>query len=157
MLKFREASKEDSKLFFDWVNDSEVRRNSFISEKILFENHQKWFDDKINDPNCLILVFENKNENIIGQVRIEKNNLFDSVIGISIDNNYRGKGHSFEMLTISSNFFLEKNKKCVINAYIKTKNKKSMKAFEKAGFKLIGKCLYKENECFHFIKRNTND
>ena len=57
MFRKCENNESDMKLIFDWSNDDEVRKNSFSSEKIKFEDHQKWFQKKINQENYYILFF----------------------------------------------------------------------------------------------------
>ena len=41
MLSFRKATLADTKLYFDWANDSDVREQSYNSTAIDFENHKK--------------------------------------------------------------------------------------------------------------------
>lgn len=153
MLKFRNAKIDDLMLYFDWANDENVRKQSFNSEKINFEIHKKWFESKIQDKNCLMLIFINKEGSPIGQVRIHKENNTDALIGISISDIHRGKGYSVEMLKSSSNYFLQMNPNFSINAFIKQNNLTSKIAFEKADFKFIGMQIYQNHNSYHFKKQ----
>ena len=58
-IKFRRClnNESDMRLIFDWSNDDEVRKNSFSSEKIKFEDHQRWFQKKIDEVGYYILFF----------------------------------------------------------------------------------------------------
>ncbi len=153
MLKFRNAKIDDLVLYFDWANDENVRKQSFNSEKINFETHKKWFESKIQDKNYLMLIFINKEGSPIGQVRIQKENNTDALIGISISDIHRGKGYSVEMLKSSSNYFLHMNPNFSINAFIKQNNLTSKIAFEKADFKFIGMQIYQNHNSYHFKKQ----
>ena len=60
MLTFREATEDDLQLYFKWVNDQEVRRQSYDSERIELETHEKWFLDKVNHDSWIFLLFQNE-------------------------------------------------------------------------------------------------
>ena len=152
-ISYRKSNEEDLLLYFNWANDSSVRENSYQTKRIDFEDHQKWYLNKIKDPNCLMLIFENHLGFPIGQVRIQKNENKTALIGISNDKNHRGKGYASEMLKISTELFLSNNSSYLINAYINLENIASEKAFRKAGFELNKVVDYEGISSFHFIKQ----
>jgi len=154
MLNFRNAKIDDIKLYYSWANDESVRKQSFNSKKITFELHEKWFESKIQDENCLMLIFIDTEGIEVGQVRIQKENNSEALIGISVSVEQRGKGYSIEMLKKSSDFFLQKNPNFSINAFIKENNLTSKYAFEKAGFKFLGIEIYQNHKSFHFKKES---
>ena len=49
-LYLRQAGVEDRKLLFDWRNDPLVRRNSFTTDPIAWEDHVRWFGRLMDDP-----------------------------------------------------------------------------------------------------------
>ncbi len=151
-ITFRKANENDMMRYFNWTNDSSVRENSYQSEPISLENHQSWFYSKIKDVNCLMLVFEDHLNNPIGQVRIQISDEKNAVIGISTDENHRGKGYASTMIRMASDEFLKNNPQMRINAYIKLENEASAKAFEKAGYVLDTDLLY-ENIPSHLYKK----
>lgn len=153
MLTFRKATIADTKLYFDWANDPSVREQSYNSNTIDFENHKKWFESKINDSSCLMIVFQNEKELNIGQIRLQKENEKEALIGISIASDYRGMGYAKDMLQLASDFFLDSNPNFLINAYIKEDNLSSKFSFEKAGFKLKNIINYENFQSFHYVKR----
>ncbi|WP_264553428.1 GNAT family N-acetyltransferase [Flavobacterium sp. N2038] len=156
MLNFRHAILDDLELFFKWANDPFVRDNSYNSTIIEFKDHEKWFKAKLNDESCLILVFENENNLEVGQIRIQKENNQQALIGISIDSMHRGKSYSKEMLNIGTDYFLRSNPNFVINAFIKEKNLNSKYAFEKSGFIFQKMLSYENFNSFHYTKKNEN-
>lgn len=153
MLTFQKATIADTKLYFDWANDPSVREQSYNSNTIDFENHKKWFESKVNDCSCLMLIFQNEEKLNIGQIRIQKENEEEALIGISIASDYRGKGYSKDMLQIASDFFLNSNPTFIVNAYIKQANLSSRFAFEKAGFEFNALVNYENFKSFHYIKK----
>ncbi|MDA8849255.1 GNAT family N-acetyltransferase [Flavobacteriaceae bacterium] len=155
MIEFREVNINDINIFFNWINDPLVRSLSFNSEKVSLKVHEKWFLNKINDSNCIMLLFFKANDPI-GQVRIEKETLNQAVISISISNENRSKGYSVYMLKKASKYFHSKNPKFIINAYIKNNNLKSINSFEKASFKFQNEINYKGHESLNYILENDN-
>ena len=51
------ASKNDVYAYYDWVNEKEVRANSFNKKKIKFEDHKKWFYDQLKYPKKKFTVY----------------------------------------------------------------------------------------------------
>lgn len=132
-ISMRFAVRSDIDLYYAWANDELVRQNSFQQDEIQYENHVYWFTSKIENPNFLFLVFFNQDKSAIGQVRINKN-LEEVIIGISVDNNYRGFGYSFKMLNLACQYYFKNYSENVIFAYIKLENIASITTFKKAGF-----------------------
>ena len=144
MLNFRLAKESDVDLYFAWANDETVRENSFSSQPINYEEHVSWFLSKLSSKKVFFYLFSDSQGLNVGQVRIEQKN-DETVIGISIDKNHRGKSYGTIMLEIASNDFYKNFSFMPINAYIKISNLPSLKIFTKAGFKnpenqIIGDC-----------------
>jgi RimJ/RimL family protein N-acetyltransferase len=119
-------------IYYNWTNDAEVRNYSYNSNPVNLETHTAWFQRKIQDPNVLMLIFANSRNELIGQARIESINE-ESIIGVSVDVNHRGKGYASRIIELTSAKFYEMKKKS-ISAYIKVENIASIKAFEEAGY-----------------------
>lgn len=154
-INIREASEKDLALYFDWTNDEEVRKQSFNSQPVLLENHEKWFYKKLADESCLMLVFEDAQQVPIGQVRFESNEEQEiSVIGVSLDKHFRGKGLADKLLTLASAYFFKKNPDYTIQAFIKAGNQSSINAFSKAGFSFEKNLDYQGIETVLYTKSN---
>lgn len=150
-ISFRKPTENDLELYFDWANDKNVRMNSYQSNEISLEQHSQWFLNKLKDDSCFMYLFENHIGNPIGQVRIQKQNEQEAVIGISNDEKHRGKGYATKMLVAATENFLNENPSCLVNAFIKVENTASEKAFQKAGFKLKEIVNYEGFSSFHYI------
>lgn len=133
MLHFRFADKGDMDLYFRWANDPLVRLNSYDPVPIPYENHINWFNKKVVSGSCFFYLFFNEENEPVGQVRIDKSQV-EIVIGISIDEAFRGKSLGAEMLEKSSNHYLQQYPSATVVAYIKVENTPSCNIFKKAGF-----------------------
>ena len=149
MLKIRKANLGDIDTYFNWANEEGVRKLSFNSEKILYSEHQIWYNKSLLDNDCFMYLFFINTE--IGQVRIQKISSNDAIINISLDKNYRGKGYGVHMLRMTIELFRKSYPIIVINAYIKTENLASKNIFEKSGFKFRKELIYKNIKSYHYI------
>jgi predicted acetyltransferase len=139
-IKINKATINDMLDIFELANDEVVRRNSFNQEKININDHKKWFIKKINDPNCLFLIFKNHEEQFIGSVRfdLDKNYLPNNyIISIQISKNFRGKNIANPILKQSIEEFHKVFKDSIIIAKIKNDNIASIKIFKKNNFIVI--------------------
>ena len=133
-LKLRKAQENDCELLWQWANDPEVREAAFNSENISWEDHQTWFLDKQNDPDCIQYIALNRHDNPIGQIRFDAK---DSVANIdySIDKEFRGMGLGKMLLKRGIEHFCAQEEKPVkIQGLVKWKNTPSNRSFQDAGF-----------------------
>lgn len=130
-LFLREASESDARLLFNWANDINVRKNAINEDLIIWENHVKWFNIKINNFETKIFILCDENKSF-GQIRIDK---IDSYwqIDYSIDNEYRGQGLGKKIV----NLLLEKFDLFTFRATVKKHNRASIAVFTKLGFKQL--------------------
>jgi RimJ/RimL family protein N-acetyltransferase len=152
MLKFRKASIEDVKLFFNWANDTLVRSNSYQKETITYKDHVKWFDNQVKNDDIFFYVFLNEFNIPIGQVRINKSGDNKAVIGLMVGAEFRGKGFAKEMIQKASEDFLTLNHTFTILAYIFKTNKSSLKSFTNAGYELLNEEIIKKVPSFILYK-----
>lgn len=142
MLTYRTAQPADARLYFDWANDPDTRRQSFNSTRISLETHTAWFSRKLADPNALLLVFTDETKQPVGQVRFERTPIADMpdeiVIGLSVDARHREKGLSVQLITEGCRVCRHQWGAVTIHAYIKPENQASIHAFKRAGFRLSG-------------------
>ncbi|MHC8949276.1 N-acetyltransferase family protein [Sphingobacterium hungaricum] len=134
-LKIRLATLNDSITAFEFSNDPITRLNSFNTKPIEYEDHKKWWVSKLNDTDSIIYICEV--ENIpVGMVRFEKKDQNVYIIGITISENFRGKGLAEKFIRLSCDEVVSE-RNCLIEAYIKFENKASIRIFEKSNFRFI--------------------
>jgi RimJ/RimL family protein N-acetyltransferase len=136
MLTFRYALPSDSDLYFKWANDALVRKNSLNTNDIKLEDHKKWFSSKIKNSDVLMYVFLDSENEPVGQVIIElKNNWV--ILGQSVAKEHRGKKYSTELLTKSTNAYLEKFPKRTIVSVVRADNIASLKMSVNSGLSVL--------------------
>jgi RimJ/RimL family protein N-acetyltransferase len=148
----RLANIKDVDLYFKWANDALVRKFSFTQDLIQYNNHVKWFESKINDENYRFYIFENENKEPVGQVRINKDTK-ETIIGISIDEKYRGMNYGIKMINLTCESYLSIFPSTEINAYIKETNVASINLFKKAGFTKIEELDFEGCKSLKFKKK----
>ena len=133
-FKLRKANQSDIKNIFDLSNEENVRENSIIKDSIKWEDHLKWFDEKLNSEEYMILVAVGSDDQFMGQVRYEFEKQ-QALVSISISPDYRGLDLAAPIIEESARFLFSNNDKIEsIVAYIKEINIPSLKAFEQAGY-----------------------
>jgi RimJ/RimL family protein N-acetyltransferase len=149
-IYFKLAEPKDLDLYFEWANDEVVRDFSYQKQEILKENHIFWFNQKINDSKTQMLIFYDKMDVAIGQVRIENTN-DEIVIGISIDKNHRGKSLGSKMIFMACCNWRLYHPSGIINAYVKARNIYSKKIFENVGFSILTELDIEGEKSFRLI------
>ncbi len=131
-ISLRRADKNDKKLIFEWANDMSARANSFSTDKINFDMHSLWFDNKMKDENAVYFICQ-RHDLSIGLIRFDKDGNGLMVISIYLEAQYRGRGLAAELIRVACReFLLERS--ADIYAYIKVENIASVQSFTKAGF-----------------------
>lgn len=137
-LSLKKVTDEDCSLLFKWTNDIEVRANAFNTKTIKFEEHLKWFNNKINSNICFMFICYDK-QLPVGQIRIDIEE-DKGIIDYSIDREYRGSGYGTKILgLIEKEIFLSNIKIFNLIGQVKYSNIGSQKAFEKNYYKKIEK------------------
>lgn len=94
----REATEEDMVLLFQWVNEPGVRKGSFSTAAITYEEHKMWYKKLLarKDNRQYIYICDGE---AVGQARIAVSE--DAAeIGYSICVEKRGMGHGKNMLRL---------------------------------------------------------
>ncbi len=127
-MNARKAKKEDCRLYHVWSNDPLTRQQSYNSEPIPYESHEKWFFNKLKDENSYLYVITN-NQQPIGQIRFDIKKE-EAIISYSLDKNERGKGWGSAIIRRGMRELKKtehKNKPIV--GFVKFNNIGSIKAF----------------------------
>ena len=149
-IRLRRVREEDGRLIWEWANDPSVRAVSFSSQPIYWEQHLKWFQSKLNDPDCIFYVVLNEQDVPIGQVRYDVNGS-EAVVSISLGSSFRGKGYGDQMIELSSRKLFKVLGAQSIHSYVKMGNESSVKMFLEAGFKNVGETVIHGEPAVHLI------
>lgn len=139
----KKAECEHMRLLFEWANDEAVRDNSFNTQRIDYESHQKWFSEKINSNESVIYIYC-YNEVPTGQVRVDVEDDY-GLISYSVDSKYRSQGHGRMILLLLEAIIKESFPRVkYLCAKVKKTNIASQKRFEQF--------LYRKKERTEFIE-----
>jgi RimJ/RimL family protein N-acetyltransferase len=130
-LVARLATMADIKLYWEWVNDAQVRKNAFNESFVEWSEHQKWFEESLYSARLILLVIE-RDKIPIGQVRFDKEGEHYK-IDYSLAEQFRGKNLAVPLLN-SAIKFLKRIHSFVLIAEVKNSNHASLKVFKKMGF-----------------------
>lgn len=129
----RKATEGDMDLLYKWVNDPSVRANSFSTEIIDYEKHQKWFENLLENDSSIQYIYI-YDEEMIGQIRVKiKDEIAELGYSIRMDKRHMGHGKNIlRLLTEQIKKDCPGIKKLIGN--VKAENIASQKALLGAGF-----------------------
>lgn len=137
-IRLRKATMEDLDLIFEWANDPMVRKNSFNSDFIKYEDHVTWYKNSLESKSRMIYILickENDEENNIGQVRIDVDGT-EAMLSYMIDKKYRGNGYGNIIIDLACSVIKNDMKTIkVIKANVKADNDASKRVFSGNRFK----------------------
>lgn len=132
-IYLRDATYEDKDLLYEWANDEDVRKNSFSTGSISYDEHCIWFDNMMKNESIVQWILQ-EDDKPVGQIRITINGSEGS-IGYSVSADRRGVGLGKIMLNLAIEKLSEDYpvvKKLV--AKVKPENIASLKVFQNNGF-----------------------
>ena len=128
----RPVQKQDCELLWYWANDPKVRENAYDSDPIPWEDHKEWFEKKLESASSKIYVAE-VGADPIGQIRFDAKESL-AVVDVSVAESKRGRGYGTRLIERGTRRFLKESDVERVDAYVKSDNNASRKAFEKAGY-----------------------
>jgi UDP-2,4-diacetamido-2,4,6-trideoxy-beta-L-altropyranose hydrolase len=157
IIPIRDATSEDCELIFGWANDGEARSASLSPNSISWDEHKKWFEQKLHETDCILLICMNIKGQAFGTVRFDIQEE-DALISINLDRNARGKGLAALTIIRTLIELFKRRRISKVNAFIKPQNLSSIKAFKRAGFARIGLKQVKGSDAWHYalIARNLD-
>ena len=135
-IKLIKATKQHSKLLWNWRNDPITRKMSRNTQKISWKEHSLWLEKKLTDQSSKIFIGMN-NDNPIGVLRFDRCEINKTTYEISINISplNRGKGIGKKLLIKGIEQFLKEVIDCkIIKAEVKNFNIPSNNLFRSCGF-----------------------
>lgn len=129
----RKARHEDAEILYEWINDREVRQNSFTTAPISYDEHTRWFRQALEKKTVSIYILVHDNRPV-GTARFEEIEKEVAVISYLISKSHRNEGLGGKLIELAMEETLLSTKIKKVEAYIKDGNQKSQKILRKYGF-----------------------
>ena len=136
-------TKDINQKYLSWMNNSNV--NAFLETRFkkqtLESIKEYWLSIKNDDDSFWFAICTEDDDMHIGNIKIGPVNWIHKKGDISLfigESKKWGKGYGYDAIILISNWSFKELKLEKINAGIYQSNVKSIKAFEKAGFKIEG-------------------
>lgn len=146
----RLANWDDVDLLFSWANDKEVRKNSFSTEPIRYEEHLAWFRKKYQERDFQIYIFCEEGQ-AKGMLRLDfHGNEVEISYSIAPEERRKGYGeklillaeeeacHKFQEMREYASGRERRGQRLVIKARVKKENLASNHIFMKLGYEKCG-------------------
>jgi UDP-2,4-diacetamido-2,4,6-trideoxy-beta-L-altropyranose hydrolase len=137
-LRLRLVRESDLRLLFEWVEDPVARAASFHSAAISWEEHARWFAERLQDQHSVIYIGENAVEEPVGVVRFQIKD-DSAVLSVNVAKESRGKGWGRELIAFSTRSLVRTRAVRRVDAFVKPDNRASVHLFEASGFRRTGK------------------
>ncbi|MHB1244191.1 MAG: GNAT family N-acetyltransferase [Gaiellaceae bacterium] len=135
-VRLRPATMADAELLLSWRNDPATRAASFNEGEVSLEAHVRWLAGKLDAPECALLIVEDSGQPV-GQVRLEREG---DAAEIHIALAPAARGRSIGRRALHAAVALAPGLLDVrtVAARVKQDNEASLRAFEAAGFQVVG-------------------
>jgi UDP-2,4-diacetamido-2,4,6-trideoxy-beta-L-altropyranose hydrolase len=150
-MSLRKATINDAFQLWSLANDIDVRRNSFNTRPIIYEDHVKWLKEKLASDTSVIYVLD-VSEVIVAQIRYDKN---DGIAEISyaVEPAFRGKNIGSKILKMTWESACEELGVHRAQGIVKKNNKGSIFSFQKSGFQELEYKTCSGFDCVVFEKQ----
>lgn len=150
-FRLRIASEADCGLVYKWANDPDSRKSSFSTDPISWKEHLLWFENKIQDPNSVLYIAQDVENEPLGIIRFDIDGQY-ATMSINLDKRFRGRGMARVIINEAVEDLFANRPVFGVNAFIRSHNTKSITAFEKSGFTFVGHKTIQGKEALHYIR-----
>ena len=136
LVMLRRATADDARLLWEWTNDPAVRRASFTTTEVGWDEHRAWLADRLADPASALWVATDHRGERLGQVRVEVA-AGVGTIGFSLAPDRRGEGWAAPLLVAAAHAAardLAGTGLQGLEGRVREGNEPSARAFVSAGF-----------------------
>lgn len=155
-LTLRLVCESDCRLFFEWAVDPMARAASFHSAAISWEDHARWFAERLQDPHSVIYIGQNMARKPVGVVRFQIKD-DSAVLSVNVAAEFRGKGWGRELIAFSTHALVRAFSIRRIDALVKPDNQASVSLFEAGGFRRAGRERVADQDALRFTWECRNE
>ncbi len=141
-LTLNEAKPEQAELVYEWANDEETRKQSFTTEPIPWETHERWYKDSLTgEKRKLFVAYYGAVP--VGLFRIDFNGDGEAEISYSVAKKYRRRGYGAEIIRAGEKMVKDTYAEIkTLVAKVKPENEASRRIFAGLGY---AECVAREN------------
>ena len=133
-ITIRQATEQDCHDLWVWRNHPEVRKWYFCKEGVTYNDHRRWFANKLRDPSTRIYIAQDALGVKVGQARFDTKE-GSTCISVSLSPLQFGKGLGSRLIKAATEMFLDQEPAVrEVIAQVIENNTASRKAFTKAGY-----------------------
>jgi RimJ/RimL family protein N-acetyltransferase len=130
----RLATEDDRQTIFNWRNDPWLVSLGFSKTEVTWEQHLEWYASVL-DPHRHLLYVASADEREIGSVRFDRDHNASALVSIYLLREFTGLGLGVDVLRHGCRGCLAAWPDIdMVRALILPENRRSIRAFEKAGF-----------------------
>lgn len=133
----RAAEADDCERMLAWRNDRQTRRWSRSSREVGRDEHVRWLDRTLSDPNTDLWLAECEGRPV-GHVRVEPRESKGAEVHVALAPAARGRGLGSALLVQASARALSDPGTERLYAHVKADNEASLRAFAAAGYRCAG-------------------
>jgi UDP-2,4-diacetamido-2,4,6-trideoxy-beta-L-altropyranose hydrolase len=148
-INLRLARPSDCRLLFEWATDPVSRAASFHSSAISWEDHSRWFAERLQDSHSVIYIGERATGEPVGLVRFQMKDDC-AVLSVNVAAAFRGRGWGRELIVFCTHALVRDHAVRRILAFVKTDNQASRRLFEASGFRRTGSEQVSGQEALRF-------
>jgi RimJ/RimL family protein N-acetyltransferase len=126
----------DRALVWQWANDPAVRAASFSSAPIAWDDHVRWFDERLSDTESAIYIASDGGGAEIGYARFRHRGS-RCEISVALGADARGRGYGAAIIRAATACRFRDTDATAVDAWVKPGNPASIRAFTSAGFERI--------------------
>lgn len=138
LVQLRPVIPDDAKLLWEWANDPTVRSVSFTTDPIPWDQHVRWFGERLRDPATVFFIATDPAGDSLGQIRFDVRGE-EAEVSVSLARKSRGHGYGSAIILAGSRKLFESSSVRTLQAYVKDGNEPSVRAFLKAGYSRTGR------------------
>jgi UDP-2,4-diacetamido-2,4,6-trideoxy-beta-L-altropyranose hydrolase len=155
-LRLRLVREDDCRLLFEWADDAVARTASFRSTPIAWEDHARWFAERLQDAQSVIYIGENAGREPVGVVRFQIKGE-SAVLSVNVAAGFRGQGWGRELILFSTRSLVRARSIRRVDAFVKPDNQASVRLFEASGFRRAGRERVADQDALLFTWEGGNE
>ena len=153
-VQLRRVAAADSMPLWRLANEPSVRESSLSTYPILLDEHEQWFQDRIDNPRIRMWVLDFQGL-ILATIRYLRLDADTAEISLAVAPAFRHRGLGTRLLLETRTRACRDLQVSHLQAVVREENHVSLQTFRKAGFKYLETQMVHGTSCHIFVQRGT--